>query len=163
IAVAVLATITPLYKGVSTVLVDPRKLQLLKDREIQSDRTLLSGAGAENAATDSEVEILKSPSLARRVVQKLNLQNDEEFAPSLFARLVSSITTPIRKLLGASTEDADPLAPFVKELMKKTDVSRQKLTYVIEFDAWSEDASKAAKIANTFIQIYLADQVAVKR
>jgi succinoglycan biosynthesis transport protein ExoP len=145
------------------VLVDPRKLQLLKDREIQSERVLLSGAGAENATTDSEVEILKSPALIRRVVEKLNLQNDDEFAPGLISRLISAVVTPIRNLLGSPHEQGDPLAPYVKALAKKIDASRQKLTYIIEFDVWSEDAGKAAKIANAFVQTYLADQVAVKQ
>jgi polysaccharide biosynthesis transport protein len=163
ISVGVLATVAPLYKGSATVLVDPRKLQLLKDREIQRDRESLSGAGAENAATDSEVEILKSPALVRRIVQKLDLQNDEEFAPGLLSRLVAGLVTPIRRLLGASTESSDPLAPYVKALTKHIDANRQKLTYVIQFDAWSEDASKAAKIANAFIELYLADQVSAKQ
>src|SRR5262249_43849157 len=60
-------------------------------------------------------------------------------------------------------ESADPLAPYVKAVSKQIDANRQKLTYVIEFDAWSEDAVKAAKIANTFVQIYLDDQVNIKK
>jgi exopolysaccharide transport family protein len=160
---AFLATVTPLYKASSTVIVDPRKLQLIKDREIQRDRESLSGAGAENAATDSEVEILKSPALARRVVEKLDLQHDDEFAPGLFSRMVSGVVGPIRNLLGASPPDGDPLAPYVKALQKHVDANRQKLTYVIQFDAWSESPPKAAKIANAFIELYLADQIAAKQ
>jgi exopolysaccharide transport family protein len=163
VSVTAIGTITPLYKASATVLVDPRKLQLLKDREIQSDRPLLAGSGSENAVTDSEVEILESPALARRVVEKLNLQNDDEFAPGLLSRVIASVTGPIRGMLGLAKEDGDPLAPVVNALEKKIDAKRQKLTYVIELDVWSESASKAAKIANTFVQLYLAEQVSVKK
>ena len=54
------------------------------------------------------------------------------------------------------------LSAIVDKLDKNVDAKRRGLTYVIELNAWSQDARKAARIANAFAESYLADQLAVK-
>src|SRR5688500_10880190 len=67
VAVAAAFAMTSQYKAEVTVLADPRKTQLLKDRDVLGT----PGPGTDNAVVESEAEMLKSSALARRVSEKL--------------------------------------------------------------------------------------------
>ncbi len=158
VAIGAAFTITSQYKAEVTVLVDPRKTQLLKDRDVLGT----PGPGTDNAVVESEAEMLKSAALARRVVERLNLANDEEFArPGLLGQIKGIVLAPVRALFSDAAEK-DPLAPVTEALQKKVEAKRRGLTYVVELAVWSRDSAKAARIANTFAELYLVDQVANK-
>lgn len=154
-------SLRPEYVASTTILVDPRKTQMLKDREI------VGGPGTDNSAIESEAEMLQSPALARRVVEQLRLQEDDEFAQSagLVRRLLSLLSSV---LPGPGTTKSgidptgDPIASATDALQKKITAKRRNLTYVIEVRAWSRDPAKAARIANTLAELYLTDQVEAK-
>jgi polysaccharide biosynthesis transport protein len=151
IAVTAVFLIRPQYKATVELLVDPRRTQLLKDREI------VDGPGTENGVVESEAEMLTSPALLRRVAAKLDLVNDHEFnSVSLIGRIKALIP-------GAGKGGSDALAGVVAGLTKAVDAQRRGLTYVIELTVWSRDAAKAARLANTMAELYIADQVAAKR
>jgi exopolysaccharide transport family protein len=156
IATVVVLSITPKYKATVTVLVDPRQTTILQDADV------VGRPGTDNGAIESEVEMLKSDALMRQVVQKLKLQDDDEFSSAgLLSVIKSAVLLPVRALFGTSSA-ADPLAAVVDRLDKATEAKRRGLTYVIELNAWSQDSRKAAKIANTFAQLYLDNQLAAK-
>lgn len=157
IAIAAILSITPQYRATVAVLVDSRQTKLLQDAEV------VGRPGTDNGAIESEVELLQSDALTRQVAEKMNLRSDDEFgAPDGFvARLKSLILMPVRMIFG-SGEAADPLAGVTNRLQKATSARRRGLTYVIELNAWSREADKSAKIANTFAELYLADQIAAK-
>ena len=156
VAIVGVFSITPKYMATATLLIDPRTTQILKDADV------VGRPGTDNGAIESEVELLQSDASMRRVAQKLNLQNDPEFAAGgLLSTIKSLVLIPIRLLFGKDASD-DPLATVVDKLDKNVDAKRRGLTYVIELNAWSQDAKKAARIANAFAESYLADQLAVK-
>jgi succinoglycan biosynthesis transport protein ExoP len=157
VAAAAIVTITPQYRATVAVLVDPRQTKLLQDAEV------VGRPGTDNGAIESEVELLQSDALTRQVAERLNLRSDDEFgAPEGFlARLKSLVLLPMRLMFG-SRSNGDPLAAVTNRLQKATSARRRGLTYVIELNAWSQDADKAARIANTFAEMYLADQIAAK-
>jgi exopolysaccharide transport family protein len=157
IAVAAILSITPQYRATVAVLVDPRQTKLLEDAQV------VGRPGTDNGAIESEVELLQSDALTREVAEKLNLRSDDEFgAPDGFvARLKSVVLLPVRMIFGSGAS-GDPLAGVTDRLQKATSARRRGLTYVIELNAWSREADKSAKIANTFAELYLADQIAAK-
>ncbi|MBZ0146758.1 MAG: polysaccharide biosynthesis tyrosine autokinase [Pseudorhodoplanes sp.] len=156
VAVVGVFSITPKYMATATLLIDPRTTQILKDADV------VGRPGTDNGAIESEVELLQSDATMRRVAQKLNLQNDPEFASGgLLSSVKSLALLPVRMLFGKEASD-DPLSGVVYRLDKNVDAKRRGLTYVIELNAWSQDAKKAARIANAFAESYLADQLAVK-
>ena len=61
--ILVTLSLTPQYAASTMILVDPRKTQMLKDRDI------VGGPGTDNSAIESEAEMLQSPALARRVAE----------------------------------------------------------------------------------------------
>ena len=157
VAFAIAFTLTPQYHATAEILVDPRPTQLLDDREVAT------APGADNGVIESEVEMLKSPTLARHVAEHLDMQNDSEFAsPGLIGRAKAMIIGPLRWLFGMG-ESGDPLAGVVAGLSTAVSAKRRNLTHVIEVSVWSRTAKKAARLANTFAELYLVDQIAAKR
>ena len=73
ICVAVVFQLTPRYAAEAAVLLDPRKTQVI---DLQA---VVSGLQADTAVVRSEVEVLKSPSIAEVVVKKTDLANEPEF------------------------------------------------------------------------------------
>ena len=76
IATCIWLAITPaIYTATTTVIIDPRKTNAIKSDAIVSDFVL----DANTIAT--EVSLIKSFSVARRVTERLKLQDDPHFAP----------------------------------------------------------------------------------
>lgn len=157
ISIAAVLSIMPQYQATSSVLIDPRQTKILQDAEV------VGRPGTDNGAIESEVELIQSDALMRKVAEKLDLRNDDEFGSSggLFSAIKSVVLLPIR-LFSSRAASGDPLSDVVDRLQKATSAKRRGLTYVIELNAWSRDARKAADIANTFVELYLADQIAAK-
>ena len=157
IAIAAVFSITPQYRATTSVLLDPRQTKILQDAEV------VGRPGTDNGAIESEVELIQSDALARKVAEKLDLVNDDEFGSSggILSVIKSIVLLPAR-LLSSGSGAGDPLSGVVDRLQKATSAKRRGLTYVIELSAWSRDAVKAAEIANTYVDLYLAEQIAAK-
>lgn len=160
---------TPLYTASAQVLLDRQKMQVT-DME-----AVISGLPADSATVDSEVEILKSRALAERVVDRLNLMQDPEFNGALrepsFLRWVDPRFL-LRELLALVSADPAPVSEemraraerdgVVDSLLGSLDVTRQRLTYVINLSVTSEQPAKAARIANAYADTYILDQLEAK-
>src|SRR3990172_4153074 len=70
--------VPPKYLATSVILSEPRQ-----ERIVQSE-AVLPGIGSDVAAVESQVELLNSPELIRRVMEKLGLFYDPEFAEGSF-------------------------------------------------------------------------------
>ncbi|PKP69294.1 MAG: hypothetical protein CVT82_11680 [Alphaproteobacteria bacterium HGW-Alphaproteobacteria-4] len=154
IAAAYLVTARPIYTATALVLVDPNSKSL-----VYSDSANISGA-SENARVDSEVEILRTPSVALAVVRDENLIADPEFGPSL------SLGDKVRQALGfvpRQDADGDTLVKSVLVgFMNSVEVRRRGITYLIGVSVRSESPDRAAKLANALTQAYIAAQVESK-
>ena len=160
---------TPLYTASAQVLLDRQKMQVT-DME-----AVISGLPADSATVDSEVEILKSRALAERVVERLNLMQDPEFNGALrepsFLRWVDPRFL-LRELLALVSADPAPVSEemraraerdgVVSSLLGSLNVTRQRLTYVINLSVTSEQPAKAARIANAYADTYILDQLEAK-
>ena len=158
---------TPLYTAETLILLDQQKTQVLNVEAV------MSGLGGDNATVDSQVEILRSRSIARRVVMDLNLLEDPDFnaalqPPSVFAWLDPRVW--ISSLIGGPSDDGlteeqrheAVINSVVSSLVKNTDVARRGSTYVISLQFTSESPSKAVKIANALADTYVVDQLEAK-
>src|SRR6266545_211466 len=102
LAVIYLLLATTLYTATSTVLVDPRRANV-----VESNQSVLSNFGTDDATIESQTLLIQSVAILMRVVGKLKLTEDEEFTPK------PGLLDPIKRLLssggpsgGASPEDA---------------------------------------------------------
>lgn len=169
LVVAATLCLTPLYQSTASIMLDTRREQVVDMQAV------LSNLPSDTFVVDSEVQVLQSPALARRVVDKLNLENDPEFNASLRPQTIFSIPVnalkaaihdvslwiglvPATDVNSASRREESVVQAFEKNLT----VTRQGLTYVISIAFYSQDAAKAVRIANAVAETYLEQQKATK-
>jgi len=164
LGVGYVVTAVPQFTATAVILLDNRRVRAGQDLY---DIAPL-GIDASASAVDSQVEVLKSDSVALTVVDKLQLTKDAEFgAPR--PGLISSLVAEFQHLIGLSaTEDLDPPDEEVvrrgiaNRLRYSVQARRVPRTLVMEIEYKSPDAYKAALIANGFADAYLVDQLNAK-
>jgi exopolysaccharide transport family protein len=153
----------PLYTAGVTVLVDPRKQKVL------SSDAVIPGLGLDTSGILSEVELITSPHIAHRVIEKANLKLDPEFGggTSLVGQLVAVVASALKGSKAQVDEVGEPAhldadAAILKRVQDRLNVKRRGLTYVIDIEFTASHPSHAARIANTFADEYLVDQLEAK-
>lgn len=166
----VLFQLTPKYTAEAKILVGAAKAQVVDVKAV------LSGDMSTDDAVKSEVEILTSRSLAKKVIAKLNLLDRAEFNPALKEKSFLSNLNPVnwipdefKEALGTHSEPLTEEEAEERRLAKATDIYLEKLTatpvrgsQVILITFKSTDPKLAAKIANTHADIYIVDQLEAK-
>jgi len=159
---------TPSYTAYSSVIIDAR------EKNVVDLGSVLSGLPPEAAVVDTEVEIIRSRSLATKVANHLNLISNPEFNPMLREpSATDSVKSFVRGLIGRSSaapqsaaeEQAAVTAEMdlvVSTLLSKTSANRIDTTYGILISAKSEDPKLAAAIANAIVDQYLVEQLDAK-
>lgn len=174
------STLPTLYASSTKIVLNTREAAL-------SDlKVALSGLPANSTTLDSELQILSSPELVGRVVDRLDLVNDPEFNPppkdpSLIATTIkaardwaiSFVPAPVIALFSpeeAFEEDGgdDIAASLLRQEVTETvagQISVSQLgtaSAVFRITALSESRVKAATIANALAEQYIEDQLRVK-
>ncbi len=155
LAAGALLVLPPKYKATTVVLVDPRQPQ------ITNTQAVLTGIGADAAAVESQVELIESSALARKVIELLKLAEDPEFAtPSLMDRIGDGLAT----LLGRDPDafEKAKLTRLIYKFQNGLAVRRRGLTYVLEISYLAKDPAKAAQISGAVAEAYLDDQRSAK-
>ena len=136
------------YTAVTQILIDPSDL-----RAVGTDTQPAQANDAALLQVDSQVSVLTSDAVLRRVVASEGLDHDPEFVrgPSLLSVLLGRNDLPGGRSLAA-----------LNELKRRVKVNRDERTYVIEVDVTSRDPNKAVSIANAIAQAYLAEQTQVR-
>jgi polysaccharide biosynthesis transport protein len=140
-----LAFATHEYTAVAQLLIDPTDLRAVGNETTpynqMSDAALLQ--------VESQVRVLTSDAVLRRVVAAEGLEHDPEFArgPSLFSALIGKDTIPGGIALSA-----------LNELKRRVIVKRAERTFVVDVAVVSRDPIKAARLANAVTAAYLAEQ-----
>nr|WP_042674937.1 GumC family protein [Methylobacterium sp. B34] len=157
VAVALLGLIPPRYTSSIQILVDPSDLRVVENdvnaRQPQAD----SGV----SIAESQVRVIQSDSVLRRVIAKLHLDQDDEFVlpdgnnPTL---------TWIKGALGMLPPPAsrDPVFTALDTLQNRLTVRRAERTFVIDVSVQSRDPEKAARIANAVGDAYFAEEAAAR-
>ena len=148
----------PSYTAESRIVIDPRKVQLFP-------KATFSEGQFDQPALESEIELVKSESVALSTINALGLAKDPEFlrppgvlgAVLEFASDLFSLFKPIKPL---SESDATKVA--VKALSKNLSVTRVGWSYNLSIQYRSENPKRAAQIANAIAEAYIAEQLEVK-
>lgn len=164
---------TPLFEAEALLHVQNREAQVIQIDGVVEEMI------ADPATIESEIEFLNSPAFARRVVQKLGLMEDPEFAPWLRNEEPSLVDTAFELLNpanyipeewwgepGDEAPATDPEAKRLNEVARRVSklLSAEQVgrSYVISLRFMSEDPAKAARIANAMAEEYLATQIEAK-
>lgn len=143
IAVAYITTTPKKYAATATLLIDARLAQL--------SQTEASASVVDQAAVESQIELLRSEKILISVIDKLDLWSDPEFGH------VSDSSAP-----------ADAMA--VEIAMRRTValveanlwVTRVGRSYLVSVAFNSVNPNKATRIANAVAESYISDQIGSK-
>ena len=154
-----IASMIPLYDARALVLIDTR-------RNAMSDlQAIVSGSQADLLQVQTQVDILRSQALAIEVARRLDLMREPEFAAALTRRPggLAGQFAPLLALAGRAPPPAPVLTDDEKLRSAAIILAADKLTvvndarsYVIAVQARTEDPELAARIANTYAEVYLA-------
>jgi succinoglycan biosynthesis transport protein ExoP len=155
LGIAYAMKLTPMYTAQSTILIDMRQKGPLDSEAV------VASVERDVGSIQSEMELIKSYSVARRVTEKLKLAdsaNTEIKAPSLFAQLLALIFDRAAEPEPPAliVDEADAVARGVQAGVR---VSRRDWSYAIDISYTSDNAAKAAQIANAFADEYLVEQL----
>jgi polysaccharide biosynthesis transport protein len=146
------------YTAVTEILIDPTDLRGVANEPAPSaqasDTALL--------VIDSQVRVLTSDDVLRRVVDSQGLAHDSEFVGKPSA--LRALANLVRDMFGRRDRiaAADPSLAALDALRKHIRVTRAERTYVVDIAVSSEEPTKAARLANAIAQAYLAEQTAVR-
>jgi succinoglycan biosynthesis transport protein ExoP len=177
IALIAAKNLTPRYTAATTVMFEPTEYAA---RELQS---ILRDESTTDAVLASQVEIVRSLSVARRLVARFGLTEREEFAwwlkdqdraGSLAFRIRSQVADAVA---GFSPDLAEALAPrpiaevpppeiaeiqAAEAVLGRLEVQVVRNSRVLQIRFTSEDPQLAAAVANLAAELYIADQLDAK-
>lgn len=167
--------VRPVYSTGASVIIDVRETNVVDFGSV------FSGLAPDSAVVDTEVEIIRSRSLAEKIVRKLNLVESPEFNPALrepgtVDQIKGLVTSTLTNVIGGrgdegSTSSGEMTAAeaeraetdaVVSTLLAKTGAYRIGTTYGIQITADSHDPVLAAAIANEIADQYLVEQLDAK-
>jgi capsular polysaccharide biosynthesis protein/Mrp family chromosome partitioning ATPase len=137
---------------------------LLEDRASRAPGELAGGAAAvDQSYADSQIEVLQSDEVVRRVVDRNRLTEVDEFGKdegglrSLISRFASP-DSPRSAATGPAAEHAT-----LKRVKHSLSIRRLGISYAVEIGFTSRDPLLSAEIANTIAQSYIDNQTDLKR
>ncbi len=155
LATAFVAVVTPVYTASSQILLTPPR-----DRTVGVDGTLVESA-VDPAAVDTQISLLQSAALLRRVVDSERLTEDPEFSapqsPGLIGRLLGRQRSDETVNDGAA--DPGPAQRATQALQEKVSIERVGRSYVLSIVATSLDRHKARRLADAVGTAYIADRI----
>ncbi|WP_114961158.1 GumC family protein [Tritonibacter mobilis] len=141
----------------------------MRTKQVVDIESVVSGVSTEQAALNTEIEIILSRRVLGSLVDELNLTKDPEFnsalnKPSLLGRAKSAISGLVSKgETGQSTvTPKSPRDRTIAAVRLALSASVQRDTYVFTISATTGNPEKSALIVNTLSDIYIDEQIAVK-
>ncbi|MGV7030607.1 GumC family protein [Methylobacterium symbioticum] len=147
-----LALAKPLYRSTATLLLDLRG-----GTSLSADPSLRQSI--DTSVVDSQIRLISTAAVLRRVVDKEHLAENPEFVPP------PGLTQRLKGMLGIR---AEPLSEEGKRLTAMSGladrlvVKRADKTLVVDLDVWSRDGETAARLANDIADAFIEDQVDAK-
>jgi succinoglycan biosynthesis transport protein ExoP len=149
---------TPTYRATSVVVLETRQSATI------GLESVLGALSSDSETVNTEVEVLKGRELMGRVVDELELIQDQEFNGSLRPKgLVSRIKTTIFGEDEPTVAEAERIkAGVVSALLDKIQIRNVPSSLVFQITVTSVSPEKAARIADTVAKLYIDDQLRVR-
>ena len=153
LVVAILATlvvfaIPPTYRGTVAILIEQGKSKVVSIEEVYNQGFI------QREYFQTQVEILKSDELARKVIQKLKLTVHPDFDPRQAEPGIRA------KVLGFFTEDQTPtedsiLKNVVSKFKSDLQVQLVRNSHLAQISFTAHDRELAAKVPNTMAELFI--------
>ncbi|MGY8667477.1 polysaccharide biosynthesis tyrosine autokinase [Bradyrhizobium sp. UFLA05-109] len=152
-----LLSATKRYTGTAVLMIDSRKMQGLQTQGAP-------GTGdnpIDSAMVDSQVEVLKSETIASAVIKDLHLLDSPEFMRADDG-LLSSVTQLFDFFPDQKPSDLELMRGAIGRVQGGLTIKRVGLSYVIEIAYQSTSRELAARIANAIAENYITDTLESK-
>jgi succinoglycan biosynthesis transport protein ExoP len=158
LAVVYLLITKPSYTAVASIFIDTRQ------QKVFAADAVLPGLSSDASVIESQVEILRSPNIARRAIEVLGLYRPEE-------KTITTGTDPKStdgqrdihaEAQATAAADLKARSAFVSDFLRNLEVNRIGLTYIISVDYSDPDPLQAVSVANAVADAYIADQTEAK-
>lgn len=165
-AAALLQVIPKRYVSQATVVVGARVPQVVQLAPVMS--SLEISPFSAQSQVETEMQIVRSRAIAERLMERLHLDADHEFNPILAERdpspLPAWLTNAIAELRRAIGRDreAEPVTReeevslVLEQISRRVGVEQVGRSTALAITASSTDPEKAALIANTLAELYVA-------
>lgn len=148
---ATLSAMAPKYKGETRILIESRPLLLRgpEQRAPEQDRAMLDQEGV-----ISQVQLLTSRDLARRVIAAEKLAEKKEFAPA------DGLLADVLRAVGLARNPGriSPDERVIEAYFERLSAFQVEKSRVIQVEFTAEDPDLAARVANAIVREYLATQ-----
>jgi succinoglycan biosynthesis transport protein ExoP len=149
-----LLLVSPRYKATASILLEPHQ-----DSAFSSDAPQPAGNMEDAYLVESQLELLRSTRVASRAVRELAASGAASFGTAS----AQSKNVQVADANPAAVVPAAPVSPDqVEKILRGLTVERQGRSYVVELSYTDKSAEGAAKIANAFVDAYIADQLESK-
>lgn len=154
LGVVYLIAAPPQYTATATLLIDSNKARALQGTQPSAAEMPLDAA-----QVDSQVELLKSASIARAVIQNLDLAHDPEFGGAS-----GGLMERLRRAFGGSdsASEEEAVRRALAVFSARRSIARIGRTYVLQVSFTSLDPARSAQIANAIADAYIVDQLEAK-
>src|SRR5229473_5776039 len=133
-----------------------------KAQFVQQQSVLANEASLDSTQLESQMQILKSKTIATSVINQLGLADDPDFKDS--GRSLRSVWQRIRGWFGSSSPDRQmgqqdgPTDQLVIAFDDRLSAVRLGFSSVVEISFSASSAERAAEIANAVVNAYIVDQ-----
>ncbi|MFN3944919.1 MAG: GumC family protein [Allosphingosinicella sp.] len=137
----------PAYRAVATIQIDQQTARILNSEDVQPEPS----AQEAERFLQTQVDILRSRSLATRVAERLNLYEDESFLTRM-------------RHAEASATAADAASPVWREhvteaVQDNLSIVPRPTSRIVKIQFSSPDAALAATVANSFAENYITSNL----
>ncbi|MEQ1941762.1 polysaccharide biosynthesis tyrosine autokinase [Mesorhizobium sp. VNQ89] len=158
-----IVTTKPMFDSTALVYLDIENAQLVGGNEQNTSGT---PASLSDVDVNSQLQIIRSEKIALSVIEQLGISDADEFRrpPNLIVQLITRGMGVIRSMvrLGpppAVVEEAGVPRFVVEEFSKRLRVDRVDDTFVLGISFTSENADRAAAVANAVANAYLEEKL----
>jgi polysaccharide biosynthesis transport protein len=143
------------YEAIATIMFDPNKVTLFTNSMV-GDATLDSSTGLE-----SQVQIISTEAVAKKAMQRLNLQDDPAFAPPTKSRVERWFGPTVAEYMGRSGRRSEDWNARYRldSFMGEVGVRRLHGTYAVNISYQSDSPARAAMFANAVAYSFLDKQI----
>ncbi len=150
-------TATKRYTGTAVLMIDSRKMQGLQTQGASTGDNPI-----DSAMVDSQVEVLKSETIASAVIKDLHLLDSPEFMRE-DAGLLSGLSQLFSNFFPEEkSSDIELMRGAIARVQGGLTIKRVGLSYVIEIAYQSTSRELAARIANAIADNYITDSLESK-
>jgi uncharacterized protein involved in exopolysaccharide biosynthesis/Mrp family chromosome partitioning ATPase len=161
LALLFLLLVTPRYISTAKILLDSQPKRVVDGAVVQSGLGS-SAAGADTILVDTQGELIQSTTVLRHIIETEKLTTDPEFAVPHGGGVRIMLRNSLGRSLFGNERELPPVTdPTDIALWRFTDkhlrVRREGNTYTFGISVMSQDATKAARLANSVAQAYVKE------